>query len=94
MGNNDFQIYMAWGKKTRLTFRTPQLPKEKGGMNLTHLNNYFYSAQIKHMINLCNKNYYARWKHIELALSSDLPLRAILGLEQIPSKVKNPWIQS
>lgn len=54
------------GKKPRIRFKILQLSKENGGMAVPHLRNYFYSAQIKPLINLCNTNYSARWKDIEV----------------------------
>lgn len=40
------------GKKPRVRFKTLQLPKEDGGMAVPHLKDYFYSAQIKPLMNL------------------------------------------
>ena len=52
--------YIWQGKKPRVIFKTLQLSKEKGGM--AHLRDYYLSAQIKPFLNLCNRNYQARWK--------------------------------
>lgn len=83
------------GKKPRVRFKTLQLSKENGGMAVPNLKDYFYSAQIKPLINLCNPNYQARWKDIEV-LMLKLPLQAILGNKDLEKniKVENPWLQS
>lgn len=84
------------GKKPRVRFKTLQLCKENGGMAVPSLKDYFYSAQIKPLMNLCNPKYQARWKDIELHIMSDPPLQAILGNEDfrvIFKQVENPWLE-
>lgn len=84
------------GKKPRVRFKTLQLPKKEGGMAVPHLRNYFYSTQIKPLLNLCNPEYNARWKDIEKTLIKDSPIQAVLGnkeIKQTISKLKNPWLK-
>ncbi len=84
------------GKKPRVRFKTLQLSKKEGGMAIPDLRNYFYSTQIKPLLNLCNQKYNARWKDIEKTLIKDLPIQAVLGnkeIEQIINKLKNPWLK-
>lgn len=65
--------YIWQGKKPRIKFKTLQLPTEEGGMALPHFRNYFYLAQSKPLINICNPKYHARWKDIELSIINDPP---------------------
>lgn len=84
------------GKKPRVRFKTLQLSKREGGMAVPHLKDYFYSAQIRPLMNLCNPGYGARWKDIELTLFKDPPIHAVLGnkdLRTFINSVQNPWIK-
>ena len=54
------------GKKPRIRYKTLQLPKDKGGMALPSLIEYFNAAQIRPLTCWCNKAYEARWKDIEI----------------------------
>lgn len=84
------------GKKTRVRFKTLQLPKKESGMAVPHLRNYFHSSQIKPLLNFCNQEYNARWKDIEKTLFNDFLIQAILGnkeTERIINKLKNPWLK-
>lgn len=66
-------------------------------MAAPNLKDYFYSAQIKPLINLCNKDYQARWKDIELSLIKDPPVYKTIGnsdIGKLQNKVQNPWIKS
>uniref|UniRef100_A0A671X9Z4 Reverse transcriptase domain-containing protein n=1 Tax=Sparus aurata TaxID=8175 RepID=A0A671X9Z4_SPAAU len=74
------------GKKPRVRFKTLQLPKEQGGMSLPNFKDYFFAAQTRPLINLCNPSFQARWKDIELSSLVDPPIQAAL-LDQ--SAVKN-----
>lgn len=49
------------------------------------------------MLNLCNQNYQARWKDIELSICRNPPIQAVLGnkdLGKFLNGVQNPWIKS
>lgn len=54
------------GKKPGTRYKTLQLPKDKGGLALPNLEEYFYAAQIRPLIYWCNNNYFSRWKSIEI----------------------------
>lgn len=91
--DNIISRFIWQGKKPRVRFKTLQLSKERGGMALPNFKDYFYSPQVGPLINLCNQDYHARWKDIELSLIKDPPLLAVLGnkdLEKCVNKLQNP----
>lgn len=92
--DNIISRFIWQGKKPRIRFKTLQLSKERGGMGVPNLKDYFFSAQVRPLISLCNKDYHARWKDIELSLIKDPPLLAVLGnrdLENFVNRLQNPW---
>ena len=94
--NKIISRFIWQGKKPRIRFKTLQLPKEQGGMSLPNFEDYFYAAQIRPLINLCNPSFQARWKDIELSSLADPPLQAALAhkhLGGLIDKVQNPWIK-
>lgn len=89
--------YIWLGKKPRVRYKTLQLCKENGGMAVPNLKDYFYSAQIKPIMTLCNPTYQARWKDIELGIMSNPPIQAILGNKDcggVLDELENPWLKS
>uniref|UniRef100_A0A8D0ATN1 Uncharacterized protein n=1 Tax=Sander lucioperca TaxID=283035 RepID=A0A8D0ATN1_SANLU len=52
-------------KKTRIKFKTLQLPKSKGGMALPNLTEYFYAAQLRPLPCWCRPDYESKWKEME-----------------------------
>ena len=54
------------GKRPRIRFETLQLPKEKGGMALPNLKEYYHAAQLRFLVCWCRPGYEAKWKGIEL----------------------------
>lgn len=84
------------GKRPRIRYRTLQLPKEKGGLSLPNIKNYYRAAQIKTLVHICNPSYKAQWKKIECQISSDIPLQAIIGDSALINYLKeaNPWIKT
>lgn len=94
--NKIISRFIWQGKKPRVRFNTLQLPKEQGGMALPNFKDYFYAAQIRPLINLCNPSFQARWKDIELSTLVDPPVQAILPQKHLGKcidKVQNPWIK-
>lgn len=65
-------------KRPRVRFSTLQLPREKGGMALPSLKDYYISAQLRPLIYWCNPSYKAKWKTIEFSLI-DIPIQSLLG---------------
>ena len=65
------QQFMEWdklisrfiwmGKKARIKFKVMQLPKEKGGMALPNLKDYYNAAQLRPLVCLCDSHFRARW---------------------------------
>lgn len=76
------------GKKPRIRYTTLQLSKQKGGMALPNLKDYFYAAQFRPLFLWCNNNYFARWKEIE-TYTVGYQIQSILGEKEIPSVVKS-----
>ena len=94
--NKIISRFIWQGKKPRIRFKTMQLTKEDGGMAVPNLKDYYYSAQLRPLTLLCNPEYSARWKDIEVSLIKDPPITAILGndnLSKFINTVKNPWLK-
>ncbi len=83
------------GKRPRIDYKTLQLVKNKGGLSLPNIKNYYQAVQIKILVNICNPSYNAKWKEIECQISSDIPLQAIIGDNGLVDHLKdiNPWIK-
>ena len=54
--------YIWQGKKPRIRFQTLQLPKNRGGLALPCLKDYYISAQLRILFCWCASDYKARWK--------------------------------
>ena len=67
------------GKRPRICYKTLQLAKDKGGLSLPNIKNYYQAVQIKTLVNICNPSYKAKWKDTECQISSDVPLQAVTG---------------
>lgn len=83
------------GKRPRVRLKTLQLSKEKGGVSLPCLKDYYISAQFRTLVCWCNPDYQARWKEIEMNLSADCPLQARLGDKKLIKNLiqqDNQWI--
>ena len=65
-------------KKPRVCFKTQQLSKEKGGMSLPCLENYYKAAQLQYLVCWCINDYEAKWKELEIN-QLDIPLQSLLG---------------
>lgn len=82
------------GKKTQGKVSNITIIERERRHGCTKLKDYFFSGQVGPLINLCNKDYHARWKDIELSLMKDPPFMAVLGnkdLEKFVNKLQNPW---
>jgi len=62
--------YIWGGKRPRVRYSTLQLPREKGGMALPSLKNYYCEAQLRPILNWCTSSYIAKWKDIETHIRS------------------------
>jgi len=76
------------GRKPRIKFKTLQLTKEKGGRALPCLQDYYYAAQLKPLVNWCIPSYESRWKTLELS-QIDTPIQSILGNKNLAEKSYN-----
>ena len=69
-----------------------QLPKDKGGMALPNLKDYYYAAQY-----LCDPQFKARWKEIEEEGSVGPPIQAAMADKKLSDSLtnkNNPWIKT
>lgn len=85
------------GKKPRVRYKTLQLPKERGGLALPCLRDYYRAAQIRPLVGWCKPNYRSRWKEIESSMGKGLPVNMLVGdpsLTSYLSDPNNPWITS
>lgn len=73
----------VWGgKKPRVRYKTLQLPKERGGMGLPKLMEYFYAAQLRPVYCWCKSEFRAKWKDIEKEVNQ-IPIQNMVGDSQL-----------
>uniref|UniRef100_A0A3Q3ASL9 Reverse transcriptase domain-containing protein n=1 Tax=Kryptolebias marmoratus TaxID=37003 RepID=A0A3Q3ASL9_KRYMA len=75
------------GKKPRVKYETLQLPKDKGGMGLPKLREYFCAAQLRHVICWCTPDYIAKWKDMEKEFGG-YPIQSVIGDEDRYERIK------
>ena len=78
------------GKRPRIKYSTLQLGKEKGGMGLPKLKDYYRAAQLRPIIMWCDKDYNAKWKDIEKVVA-DTPTQALVGNLKLMKSLQE-WI--
>lgn len=63
-------------------------------MGLTCLLEYFYAAQLRPLICLCESSYSAHWKELEIRLIGDIPIAAMVTDNEIQKRlnIDNPLI--
>lgn len=71
--------YLWQGKRARIKFKTLQLSKQRGGMALPCLREYYYAAQMRPLVCLCSPTYDAAWKEVEGTMIKDIPITALLS---------------
>ena len=74
-----------------------QLSKDKGGMALPNLKDYYYVAQIRTLGYLCDPQFRARWKEIEEEGSVGPPIQAAVADKKLADNLtnkNNPWIKT
>lgn len=84
-----------WNSKApRIRFKSLQLPRSGGGMSLPCLRDYYIAVQIRPLMLWCNNDYIAKWRTIELSLSSK-PLQSILSnpLQVRQCNIQNQWVR-
>lgn len=89
--------FLWQGKKPRIRYKTLQLSKEKGGLNLPCLCDYYNAAQLRPLVCWSSSYYAARWKDIEIAMSGEIPLAALIADSELRKNMlnkNNPWINA
>lgn len=74
-----------------------QLPKDKGGMALPDLKDYYCAAQRRLLGYLCDSQYRVRWKEIERGGSVGPPIQALIAHPKLQENLitkDDPWIKS
>ena len=70
--------FIWMGKKPRIKYSTLKTSKERGGMSLPNLWDYYLAAQIKTIVISSDDRYEAKWKEIE-RLYKCIPIQAMIG---------------
>lgn len=71
--------YVWQWKRARINFKTLLLRKEKGGMGIPCLQDYYHAAQLRPLVCLCSPTYTAAWKEIESTKLNRIPITALLS---------------
>lgn len=70
---------LIWnGNKPRTRYKTLQLEKNKGGMSLPNLKDYYYAAQLRPLVCWCDLQIETKWKEIESEFQG-VPVQALIG---------------
>lgn len=67
-----------------------QLKKEKGGLGLPNLQDYYLAAQLRPLICLCSPQYKAGWKDIEDTSVEGMPLISVLMDKELQDELRTP----
>lgn len=89
------------GRRPIIKYSTLQLPKDKGGLSLPNLKDYYQATQLGPILKWCDENYCARWKDIEKtvlqfpiqSLVDDIKLRKKLqgSIDPITAHTLDVW---
>lgn len=82
--------YLWQGGKARIKFKTLQLRKEKGGMGLPCLHDYYHAAQLRPSVCLFSPTYTAAWKEIESTMVMGVPITALLSDNKLQGEQEIP----
>lgn len=88
--------FLWQGKKPRIRFKTLQLRKEKGGLGLPCLQQYYYAAQLRPLVCWNCQQYSARWMDVEQEIMGEIPLSALIADDKVRNRMAeevNPWIK-
>lgn len=83
-------------KKARIKYKTLLCPKERGGLNLPNLKNYYWAAQFKAIIMWIIKETDAVWVGMEQSSCQHAPLESLPFLNETTwkkLKIGNDWIR-
>ena len=73
----------VWGGgELKVRYKTLQLPKERGGMGLPKLKEYFYAAQLRPVYCWCKSEFRAKWKYVEKEVNQ-IPIQNMVGDSQL-----------
>ena len=68
-----------WAEKKNTRYKTLQFSKERGGLALPCLIDYYRAAQIRPLVGWCTTGYRSRWKEIESSMGKGLPVNSLVG---------------
>ena len=63
------------GKKPRIEYYPLQLEKDKGGIALPNLKDYYHAAQLRPVVQWCDEGYTAKWTDIKRVI----PTQSLIG---------------
>lgn len=76
------------GKKPQIKYCTLQLEKDKGGMALPNLKDYYRAAQLRPVVKWCDEDYTAKWKDIERAVAG-IPTQSLIGNAELMKSLQD-----
>lgn len=83
-----FSRFIWQGKRPKIRYNTLQIPKDRGGMALPNLREYFHAAHARPLLHWCNDDYLAQRKDIEV--QKLFPIQTLLGERKVtPSIAKH-----
>lgn len=87
--------HFIWcNRKPRVKYSVLELEKERGGLALPCLKDYYLSAQLRPLVYWCNPVYVAKWKSIAMSQIT-IPIQTLLGCSRREEELElkpNPWI--
>lgn len=68
---------------------TLQLPKERGGMGIPNLKEYFNAAQLRYIVWWCKPEFTANW-NVEMEKEfGGYPVQSVIGDKELYKKIQN-----
>lgn len=86
--NRIISRFIWQNKKPRIRYKTLYLPKQKGGMSLPCLEDYYKAAQLQYVVYWCREDCDTKWKELELS-QIDIPLQSLLGDKTLKTMYSN-----
>uniref|UniRef100_A0A8C5GQ70 Reverse transcriptase domain-containing protein n=1 Tax=Gouania willdenowi TaxID=441366 RepID=A0A8C5GQ70_GOUWI len=80
--NKQISKFIWARKKPRVKFTTLHLNKDRGGLSLPNLKEYYLAAQMRYIVCWCSPDYQAKWKQIELNTGQSQP-QTLIGETEI-----------
>lgn len=78
------------GKKPRVRFKTLKLPKDRGGLALPCLLDYYRAAQPRFLVGWCTPSYRSRWKETEFSVGGRYPMSMLIGDCSLINQISDP----